>query len=249
MASLWGTLGILAALLLLIGRGIPVVAALATLTALAALAALLGLAAFPPTLFEWWERFAASLALVFVALILGGLLLSAAGFPLDGLMWLGLIALMLMLIWLTTVQAPPPGPQAAAGPRVARQRPKSSRIWLIAGIALIQATLAAGLGVAGALTAPQTTFTQLSLSRPPFAGEVVVSLANHEGAAETYRVDVLIDGRVAARWSPVPLENGARWTGRVLLPDAWQAVTAQVYRPPNATTPYRQTVLWNREPA
>jgi hypothetical protein len=230
-------LGLMATTLLVVGRGVPPVTAPAALVLLAAVAAVLGLVAIPLHLRERWERVAASLALVAVALILGGLALSVAGRPLDVWHWLALLTLVLVLAGASALREgrrPPRRPWRVPG-----------GAWLLAAVAAGQVVLAAGIGVAGALTAPQPPFTQLTLSRAA-SSEVVIRLENRERSDETYRVVALIEGEEVARWPAVTLAQGERWTGRLSLPASWQSVSAVVYRPSEATTPYRQTILWNR---
>ncbi|GIW07997.1 MAG: hypothetical protein KatS3mg060_2802 [Dehalococcoidia bacterium] len=237
MVRVWLTLALMATSLLLLAQGMPVVSGPAALLMVAAMGALLGSVIVPLRLPERWERAAVSLALVFVALVLGGLALSTAGLLLNGRNWLGLIVLIVAVCGVIALRE-------RAGP-AARQRSIPGGVWLLAGLAATQAAVAAGLSVAGALTAPQTPFTQLTLSQP-VGGAVIVGLTNHEGSDETYAVVVRVDGAETASWPAVTVPRGERWTGRVTLPSTWQNVTAQVSRSREAAVPSLQTTIWNR---
>lgn len=258
MAKYWLASGLLAALALLVSD-LPAVTAPAALVALVAMAALLGASLLPHRYSEVWERTTISIAAGFVALILGGLALSAAGLALEKRSWLALVVLIMLVSGLVALrepvrspmrQRPPVGKQRIRSPW---QRLVSLHWWIQVGIGLLvfialsQVVLATGLAVAGARNAPQTPFTQLTLTHPQLADYAVVGLANHELSDETYRVEALVDGEIVTTWLLTSLPRGERWTARLPLPSSWQNVVARVYRLPNPTIPYRQTVVWNHE--
>lgn len=229
-----------AALVLVSAVGGPAIAACAALAMITAMGALLGVVFLPLRFREGWERLTASIALPLVVLILGGLLLVFSGIQLSQQSWLGLVGLVLIATNVIALSESDPSPRW--------KLPRSRRSSAFFALALGQVALAAGLAVAGARTAPQTPFTQLTLTHPQLADSVIIGLANHELSDETYRVEALVDGEIVTTWLLTPLPRGERWSERLPLPSSWQNVVARVYRLPDASIPYRQTVVWNHEP-
>jgi hypothetical protein len=182
------------------------------------------------------ERLAVVTALTLAVPILGGLLLYAAGLPLDRASWLGLLCGVtliadLILLW------------RRHGGRAARtQQPGGwalpARDVAIFGAAVVIGACGLWLATAAVAMQPAPGFTQLWLSaRGEHARTASLGVCNQQGATTRYRLVLLRDGTIHGAWS-FTLSNEKTWRHAIPLPSRY-AMTANLYRFPDLTRPYR----------
>ncbi|HEY5989071.1 MAG TPA: hypothetical protein VIV12_22230 [Streptosporangiaceae bacterium] len=197
------------------------------------------------------ERVAVVTGLAFAVPILGGLLLSAAGIPLDRGGWLGLLS-GATLVADVALLLRRRGHRAAAfrshGPLRPRRTPAFAwppgswplppRHAAAFGAAVVVAAGGLGLAVMAVSMQPTPGFTGLSLSaRNEHALVASLEVSNQQGATTRYRLILLRDGRVSAAWS-FTLSNGKTWQRTVPYTRS-HAIVANLYRLPDLTQPYR----------
>ena len=173
--------------------------------------------------------------------VLGGLVLYAAGIPLHRTAWVCLLAGVTVLggaVILVRQRSTPPAP---AGPARGRPRIRSllNRQTAAFAAAAVIAAGGVGLAAAGAAIQPYPGFTQLWLvPAHGTAGRAALGVSNHEGRTERYRLLVFRHGRRTAAWA-ISLGDGRTW--RTLIHSTGRtAVTADLYRLPDLSRPYRQ---------
>jgi uncharacterized membrane protein len=183
------------------------------------------------------ERTLVATGLAFMVPIVAGLALYAAGVPLRRASWLAALAgvtlacdaALLVRRW--TGHAP-----LFRWPRGSRRLPR----WHVAAFvaAVVIAACAVGLARVGAAVQPEPRFTQLWLStRGVSADTIKIGVTNDEGQATDYRLVEKLNGHVKKTWN-ITLANGGTWQQTVPFTSK-DRLTADLYRPPDLTTPYR----------
>jgi len=183
------------------------------------------------------ERALVAAGLAFIVPIAGGLALYTAGVPLRRSSWLAVL-----------------GGVSLAGDVALFLRRRAGRAapfrwpwgkwqlprWHAAafGAAIVIAACGVGLARVGAAIQPQPRFTQLWLStRGTSAGTVKIGVTNDEGHTVGYRLVLLSEGHKEAAWD-VTLANAHTWQRTVPF-NGKRSLTANLYRLPDLTTPYR----------
>ena len=202
------------------------------------------------------ERVVVMTGLALAVPVLGGLLLYAARVPLHRPGWLGLLAGVTLAADTalfarrratvggrtdrpaTQAQAASSGLAAPGESREPRPSWRASR-WHVAvfAAAVLVAAGAVGLAVAGAARQPQPGFTQLWLSPQQDAHTLSLGVTNDQGRTTNYRLVLHRDGRVIDTWH-LTLGDGRTWQRSVLVTGK-QTLTADLYRLPDLTHPYR----------
>jgi Protein of unknown function (DUF1616) len=188
------------------------------------------------------ERMAVAAGLVFCVPILGGLLLDAAGVPLQRGSWLGLIAGMTLVcdvVLLTRRRANAVASPAQQGDR--RRLP--FRHVLAFGLAAIIAVCGVTLARVGVALQHYPGYTQLSLVRPDKnAPTIDLSVGNHEGKTVRYRVVLERNNHRAAIWN-LSLTNGQTWHRSSTFPNRY-TISVNLFRLPEVSKPYRYVALY-----
>ena len=183
------------------------------------------------------ERALVAVGLAFIVPIVAGLVLYTAGVPLRRASWLAVLGGVTLacdaalLLRRRTGQAPP-----FRWPQGTRRLPP----WHVAvfGAAVVIAACGVGLARVGAAIQSQPRFTQLWLStRGVSAGTIKIGVTNDEGHATGYRLVLMLNGHVRTAWN-VTLANGDTWQRTVPF-NGKGSLAANLYRPPDFTTPYR----------
>ncbi|HEX7083262.1 MAG TPA: DUF1616 domain-containing protein [Gaiellaceae bacterium] len=192
------------------------------------------------------ERFAFAVGASIAVAVLAGLALNYAPGGLDRRSWA--VALAAVTVGLAAVAAIR---RALAVPEPAPWRPglPTGNQVLLGAIAVLLAAAAVGISRLGALqTARETTFTQLWMLPATSASATLrIGLANHEQAAQRYRLVVRSGGRVLRIWPAVRVEPGGRWDARLALPAGLSRrvpVEAELFRPGTPRKPYRSVTFW-----
>ena len=88
---------------------------------------------------------------------------------------------------------------------------------------------------------PAGGFTQAWITNGSEGAPLDLGVENDEGQAETYRVELLMDGRQVREWRDVRLESGRRWSAELTVADAPRPEQAElkVYRAEVPDTVYR----------
>jgi hypothetical protein len=191
--------------------------------------------------------------------VLGGLLLYAAGVPLQRPGWLGLLAGVTLAadtalfarrraalagrVDRAATQVPPAS-QVQTGPS-ARLAPGGSRpTWRVSpghvavfAVAILVAAGAVGLAAFGAARQPQPGFTQLWLSPQQDASTLSLGVTNDQGRTTSYRLVLQRDGQAIDTWN-LTLGEGRTWQRQVQFTGN-EALTARLYRLPDLTHIYR----------
>ncbi|MEP7022247.1 MAG: hypothetical protein ABJB47_00205 [Actinomycetota bacterium] len=234
-----GAVAVLACAAVVVGAPVPVTAVfgIALFAAPGYLLSQLLLGSALPAL----ERAIAAAALAFCVPVLGGLLLYAAGIPLHRTAWLGLLAgLTLAGDVALLMRRRVSGPVAAVRRRPGR--PVAARHAGAFGAAVLIVIGALAVARVGADKQPSPRFTQLWLvHRDADAPTASLGVGNHEGRTTQYRVVLLRNGRAAARWT-FSLANGRSWHKSPGVTGS-PAITVNLFRLPDGTTPYRHVSL------
>lgn len=184
------------------------------------------------------DRITVTLGLGLVVSCVVGLILHVFQFGLSGTTW---------ILGLGSVTAL--GLVGAAFRRGARPPIPASRVqaqdrrWAASafGAAVLVAVLALSLRTFGDAV-PATDFTQLWLRPEVQRGmtQLHIGVANHESADQTYKLVVMLD-RTLVDTRVFTLGDGEAWRDSIAVdPDVAARVEAQLYRLPNASTPYRR---------
>ena len=188
------------------------------------------------------ERIAVATGLALCVPVLGGLLIVAAGLPLNRSTWLALLAGLtlvgdVILLW----QRRRGGMQASFGQQWKGWRPQPRKTAAI-GAAVLIAISAIALARIGVAVQHYPGYTQLWLVRPGKSASVVnLGVGNHEGRTVRYRLVVSRGGRPAATWNFV-LANGQAWHRSPRYPVRY-ALSANLFRLPDVGKAYRHVTL------
>jgi uncharacterized membrane protein len=186
------------------------------------------------------ERLAAAVGLALSVPVIGGLLLSVAGRPLNRTAWLLLLAGVTLtadvLVYLRRRARPG---RSGQGGRSWRIPPRPAVAF---AAAVVVASAAVGLARQGAAAQHYPGYTQLWADRMPRNGTTVrLGVGNHEGRTMRYLLVYVDHGRRVASWD-LDLANGQAWyrsqpfAGR-------NAVVVKLFRLPDASRPYRYVTL------
>lgn len=183
------------------------------------------------------ERTLVAVGLALIVPIVGGLVLYAAGVPLRRDSWLAVLAGVTLAadlaLWVrrrTGRSAPFRWPR---GRLPARQVAMFGAAVVIAACGVVVARVSAAIQ-------PGPHFTQLWLSSQGVrAGAIKIGVTNDQGSTVEYRLVVLSSGHTNTTTN-LTLANGATWQVTVPFNDEKGKLTANLYRLPNLTTPYRQ---------
>lgn len=185
------------------------------------------------------ERTLVAVGLALIVPIVGGLVLYAAGVPLRRASWLAVLAGVTLAadiaLW-SRRRAGWSGP--FRWPRAKRRLPL--RHVATFGAAVVIAYSGLVLARVGAAIQPGPHFTQLYLSSQGVrAGAIKIGVTNDEGSTVAYRLVVLRSGHAKTKRN-LTLANGANWQLTVSFNGEKGNLTANLYRLPNLSTPYRQ---------
>ncbi len=182
------------------------------------------------------ERALVAVGLAFIVPIAGGLVLYTAGVPLRRASWLAVLGGVTLAADVALLL------RRRAGRAAPFRWQLGGRLspWHAAafGAAVVIAACGVGLARVGAAIQPEPHFTLLWLSaRGASAGTIKVGVTNDEGNTVDYRLVLLRKGQ-ANTTRNVTLANGDTWQLTVLFNDK-SSLTANLYRLPDLTTPYR----------
>lgn len=185
------------------------------------------------------ERTLAAVGLALIVPIVGGLVLYAAGVPLHRASWLAVLAGVTLAadlaLWLrrrTGWSAP------FRWPRARRRLPP--RHVAMFGAAMVIAACGVVVARVGAAIQPGPHFTQLWLSSQGVRADAIkIGVTNDQGSTVDYRLVVLRSGD-ASTTRNLTIANGATWQVTVPFNEKSGNLTANLYRLPNLSTPYRQ---------
>jgi hypothetical protein len=182
------------------------------------------------------ERVVVMAGLALAVPILGGLLLYAAGVPLQRPGWLSLLAGVTLAGDIVLFLRRRAGRAAPFSWQPAWRVPR----WHAAAFAAAVLIGACGVGLArtGVAKQPQPGFTQLWLS--PYlqnAHTLSLGVTNDQGGTTSYRLVLLLNGQMSATWN-LTLASGQTWQRWVSLTGRY-TLTANLYRLPDLTHPYR----------
>lgn len=185
------------------------------------------------------ERTLAAVGLALIVPIVGGLVLYAGGVPLHRASWLAVLAGVTLAadlaLWLRR-RAGWSAPFRWPGTR--RRLP--TRHVAMFGAAVVIAACGVVVARVGAAIQPGPHFTQLWLSSQGVrSGAIKIGVTNDQGSTVEYRLVVLSSGH-ASTTRNLTLANGATWQVTVPFNDEKSNLTANLYRLPNLSTPYRQ---------
>jgi hypothetical protein len=108
------------------------------------------------------------------------------------------------------------------------------------GAAMVIAACGVVVARVGAAIQPGPHFTQLWLSSQGVgAGAIKIGVTNDQGSTVDYRLVVLRSGD-ASTTRNLTIANGATWQVTVPFNEKSGNLTANLYRLPNLSTPYRQ---------
>ncbi|HYL40139.1 MAG TPA: hypothetical protein VET90_02415 [Candidatus Binatus sp.] len=169
------------------------------------------------------------------AIVIGGFVLSALPFGLARASWLGLGVAMLLVAVAVAGRLP------SIRLRPLHGGPGLRDVAMLGAAALLVAT-----GLAIARTGVQPTaesFSSLWIHRT-LGGSAEIGVENHEGTTSTYRVDVLVDGQLAARYPAVKIDAGQQWTAvvpvSIVIGSQMQVL---LYDAARGTAPYRSVAI------
>lgn len=184
-----------------------------------------------------FERVMVATGLALVAPILGGLAIYGLKISLHRAAWVGLLAA-LTIIGSVVLLVRGRGPAPVAAPQQARRRELPRRHLATFGAAGVIGIAALALSVHSAETQKYAGYTQLWMSpviKNPQQANLGVS--NQEGSTLKYRLVLLRKGKQSATWN-LTLTNGETWQQTIPYTTQY-SVTADLYRLPNLTKPYR----------
>lgn len=184
------------------------------------------------------ERVAVGTGLALMVPVFGGIVLYAAGIPLNRTAWVGVLSVATLVgaaVALITRRRRRDDP--------APRRPARTRRWsawhaVAFGAAAVIAAGAVGLAVVSADAQKYSGYTQLWLT--PLPGQpsrASLGVDNEQGGATQYRLVLRRKGRVSATWT-LTLANGQTWQRTVPYTTSF-AMAASLYRLPDLQDPYR----------
>lgn len=176
------------------------------------------------------ERATAALGLSLAFLVLAAVTMHAAGVPLSRRSWAAVVgAATVVATAVAAWRAPAP---AVAG-RLPRVRGARLLLTLVALVLLADAVVIARRPLAPPRGVPG--YTQLWLIRTGRQAELGVH--SYELAPAGYRLDLIVNGRVARRWPDIMLATGEGWSTAVRL--AGSRIEARLYRADRPQQMYR----------
>ena len=188
-----------------------------------------------------FERFLLTMGLALLVPLMGGLILSAIGIPLQRTAWLVLIAGVILLCdSILVIRTRTSRSDVVKSSRSSIRIPTS--ILVSSAIAVVIAGTAVGLARVGVAMQRYPGFTELWLS--PSAGSTSVAslgVTNHQGSTTRYRLILFSNGRSDASWN-ITLADGQTWQRHISIRDRLTTV-ANLYRLPDALHPFRQVRL------
>ena len=187
------------------------------------------------------ERLAVATGLALSVPVIGGLLLYAAGRPLNRASWLllltGVTLTAGLLVYLRRRRGRSPRP--GRGERSWRIPPRTAAV---SAAAVVMAGCAVGLARQGATAQHYPGYSQLWADRgPQDATTVRFGVGNHEGRTMRYLLVYVDNGRRAASWNLV-LADGQAWH-RSRAAAGEHAIGVKLFRLPDASRPYRYVTL------
>ena len=198
---------------------------------------------------ERTEHLAFSIGLSLCLGVLGGFVLDASG-GLRADSWGALLGGMTIAACAIAAVRQPGRPEPGVEQERSRGRlPDIPQLAMLAaaGVVMVAALLVARLGVE---QQPRPGFTQLWLVRDA-AGAMAVGLTNAEGKAETFRVELTVDGLPLADWGAIELSGGEGWRAVLPVPDARRPISrveAHAFRLDDEE-PYRSATIVLRRDA
>ena len=229
-------------------HGVPFISVAAlllvfVLPGIAVVAALL-----PRAVLGTWEAAVLSIG-VSLALVIGtGLVLNLAPGGLDPTLWTILLAAITVaaavvamireeLAPLAGRQSQSPDGRPSAQPAMPRRR----EAWQMAGALTVTILLIAASRIM--VESRPSTFTQLWMIEGALPGAVEIGVRNEEGVAVDYVLKLHSNG-AAVDDIQISLDPGRAWSLRLMLdaPDS-QEITAELYRLPDQSRPYRRVSL------
>lgn len=186
------------------------------------------------------ERVAVMGGLALAVPVLGGFALYAGGVPLNRTAWTCLLAGVTLAGDLVLAARRQPTVRKEAGASRPRALRLSARQLAAFGAAVVIAAGGIGIARVGAAVQHYPGFSELWISPVRAApGSADLGVSNHEGRTEQYRLVLNEGGRTASSWN-VTLRNGAIWERAVTV---GSGTTADLYRLPDATSPYRHVTV------
>lgn len=201
-------------------------------------------AVVPDALSGLAERAMMSIGVSLSIAVLGGLTMHFAGLPIEARTWSILLSgVTLSLAGVALVRRMRPYPTTTAH---ARLQVKPLQVTLL-GVA---ACLLAGsyvISATGALQQP-AGFTQLwALPEPNQPSAIHFGVTSYELEPESYRVALVVDGKLAQEWPEIRLAPGSSWEASTTLPGRQlntNPVAVELYRTHTPAETYRRVILW-----
>jgi uncharacterized membrane protein len=242
-----------AAIGLVVLRGIPIVSFAAILLVLFLPGSAIVAALLPRAAMASWELVITSVGVSLALVIATGLFLNVTPGGLDPTLWTILLAAITAGSAVIAIVRREAGRAAGAGPLVAGpsslQLPLPSRrdAWQIGAAVAVVLII---VGATRIMVASQPShFTQLWMTEGAERGAVEIGVKNAEGEGETYLLQLHSEG---ATYPDVQfgLNGDGVWRDIVQLdPDATGELTADLYRLPDRSVPYRHVTLAPAEPS
>jgi hypothetical protein len=183
------------------------------------------------------EQVCVAVGLALAVPVLGGLLLYAVGVPLHRPGWLGLLAGVTLAADAALFARRRAGRAAPVSWPRQWWRIPPGRLAIFAAAVLVAAA-AVTLARIGVSDQPQPGFTQLWLSPAPQKPDtLILGISNNQGSTTSYRLVLLRNSQVSATWN-LTLAKGQTWQRSVPVTGTY-TLTADLYRPPDLTHPYR----------
>jgi len=135
--------------------------------------------------------------------------------------------------------------ETAAAPRVRLRRPQAAAA--VVSVVCVAALVIVAMALAhhGAVDHRQFAYTELWILRSETGG-VTIGIKNEERSSIAYELEVLVNGKVFARWPNYVVENDKRRLEHLTIPvddTSIRRVEARLYRTDGYPTLYRQAWL------
>ena len=211
----------------------------------------LTLALFPSGRTDTLARMVMAIGAGFATIVVGGIVMDLAGFPLATPTWLLLLAVAaaagILLAYLRdrgrSVPTVMPEVEGVAAPRLDWHLRPSQLVLLVA--ALLIATGSIRIAQIGVANQQESGFTQLWILPAAGSTTVQVGVTNAEGATQTYRLELTRGSLKIGSWPSVELDQGATWTVAVTIPGGGPGpVEARLYRSTDPSIVYRSVSYW-----
>jgi uncharacterized membrane protein len=195
-------------------------------------------------------RSVTAIGMGFAIMVIGGVVLNQAGVPLTAPTWLLLLAVVTavggVLSLLERRRSLPVmtlEPAAVPAPRLDWHLRPVQVALLVA--ALLIAAGSVRVAHVGVTDQPVTGFTQLWILPASGTFALQVGILNGEGAAQTYRLELVRGTQALGSWPAVQLEQGATWTIGIPIPGGGSGpVQARLYRSTEPSVVYRSVTYW-----